>query len=285
MTTPEPGPAGKPKKDIKRRPTAQKYDWETIRRDFIEGMPKAGTKDERWYPTQKELAEMHEVPYIRVRKYATAERWTSKREAAQMVAIQARQRKRAKQIAKNAMDFDEKSHSVAKLGIAMVTTRLAEIGKEVQVKTPFRKDALERLERGESVTPEELYSAVRYKELEGLAGAAERFQTIGMKALGTDVQKIDVNAEFGGTTNVNVVSVSTEMRRDDTDRMAKMLEAMGEAGLLPEELYDKMSQRQITNGIIDAEVVPNTPEDGMEFPQDMVDEDDEDDDGEDYGPE
>lgn len=260
--------------EIKRRPSRNKYDWPTLRKQYIEGIPTQDSKNERWYPNLRELAELHEMPYERLRKRSAEERWTHKKEAAELIVIAERSKKRAKEIAKNAMDFDEKSHNVAKIGMAMVTTRLAEIAKETEVKRPFRDDAMDRLRKGEHVEPHELYTVVRYKELEGLANAAERFNQLGMRALGTDVQRIDVTGMGDVTVNNNVVNVSAEMRRDDSDRMAAMFEAMGESGLLPTELIEALGGEDDTaDNIIEGEVVPITPEDTAPIPNDLVEAD------------
>lgn len=250
-----------------------KYPWHKIRVAFIEGMPVQGTEDERHFPTQREVAEIFEVPYERVRKVASQERWTAKREAAEMEAIQERLKKRAKQIAKNALDFDEKAHNAAKLGMAMVTTRLAEIAKDVQVRKPLRDAALQKLANGQSVTKEELYSAIRASELNELANAADRFQSLGMKALGTDVQRVDIAGLEGNTTNVNVVNVRQEIQRDDVERMASMLEAMTEAGLVSKEILDniqdspELQELQQDPNTIDAEVVEEQSDPEPERPR------------------
>lgn len=268
-------PAKNPKtgKQIRRKPNRGKYDWNLMRRQFIEGIPKPDGDEERWFPNLKELAEMHEASYIQVRKRSSEDRWPVHKEAHQITAIRERQEKRAKMIAKNALDFDEKTHKVAQLGLAMVTTRIAEIAEEAQTKKPFRDDAVQRLKNGEHVEPQDLWSAIRYKELEGLANAAERFQNIGMKALGTDVQRVDVTGLEGGNTTVNVVNVSQEMQRDDPDRMASMFEAMSEAGLVPDELLSAMSQGAIAGKVIDAEVIPEDDADREQLPNDLVDND------------
>jgi hypothetical protein len=88
-----------------------------------------------------------------------------------------------------------------------------------------------------------LYSAIWFKEIEGLAGALDRFQNIGMKALGTDIQKHEVtNPDGSMSTTVNVVG---ELHRDDPERLALILQAMRDTGILPSDALE----------IEDAEVV------------------------------
>lgn len=248
-------------KPIGRRPGAERYPWDQLRRDFIEGVPVSGTKDERVWPTLREIADDNQVPYTRVRKRAAAERWTEHKVAAQNQARITRLRKRAESIEVNALDFDEKAHSVAKLGMSLVAGRMAEIGQEMQVKKQFRDQAIADLQQGIAVDPKDLYSAVRYSELEGLAQAADRFQTIGMKALGTDAQRIDINATGTGDTNVSIVNVTNELARDDAERLGDVFEAMAESGLLPKEVLDAVT-------VVDGDVV----EEENDIPTDLVEE-------------
>jgi len=250
-------------KPVQRRPGQERYPWDQLRRDFIEGVPVSGTKDERVWPTLRELAEDNGVPYVRMRKRAAAERWTEHKTAAQNQARLTRLKKRAEQIEVNALDFDEKAFSIAKLGSSLVAGRLAEIGQEMQAKKQIRDMALQNLQNGNAVNKSDLYSAVRYSEIDGLASAAARFQEIGMKALGTDVQRIDINnLGGGGDTTVNVLNVSQELVRDDSERLGGVLEAMASAGLIPEEILDQLTE-------VDDE--PNTiPSDLLEVEGEVV---------------
>ena len=248
-------------KPIQRRPGQERYNWDQLRRDFIEGVPVSGTKDERVWPSLRELAEDNNVPYGRVRKRAAAERWTEHKTSAQNQARITRLKKRAEQIEVNALDFDEKAFQIAKLGESLIAGRLAEIGQEMQAKKSIRDQAIQDLQAGLAVPKENLYSAVRYGEIDGLASAAARFQEIGMKALGTDVQRIDINSTIagGGDTTVNVLNVSQELVRDDSERLGGVLEAMAASGLIPEEVLDQLTE-------VDDEEQENT------IPGDLVDE-------------
>lgn len=238
-------------KEIKRRPGNAKHDWETVRRNYIEGIEKPDS-EERWYPTLKELAELHKIAPVMVRQRSSEERWPSHREAANMIATQERQRKRARMVAKNALDFDERGHDTAKVGMAMVMTRLGEIAAQVAAQKPMRDDAIRRLRNGESVTKQELYSVIRAQELQELASAAERFQSVGMRALGTDVQRVDVTGMGGIAGDVNVsVNVNQELQRDDIGRLTEMMGAMKDADLLPPGVYEALMQDEV----MDAEVV------------------------------
>lgn len=210
-----------------------KYDWLKIRDIFVEGEIEG---DERNFLGLKEIAEKYEVPYQRVRERSSKERWPDRRAQYQLQLTKERQKKHAQMLAKNAVGFDEKSYKVADLGMTMVTARLAEIAQEVSQGQARRKNAIERQQRGESVERWELYSAVSYKEMEGLASAAAQFQTIGMRALGTDVNRHEISGPDGGPIETQTISIVAELGRDDPDRMTHLLRGMIEANLIPAEM-------------------------------------------------
>lgn len=268
-------PVNKGKRLTKPHP---KYDYEAPRKEYIEGIPVPGTKDERNFPKLKEVAEKYGIPYPRLRKKASAERWTAHRDAQAAKVAELRMRKRARSLANNSIDFDEKAYNVAKIGMAMVATRLGEIAQESSVRKAIRDDAMARLERGEDVDRKELYSAVYHKELEGLAGAADRFQSIGQKALGTDAQKIEVSGPEGAPLQ-SIVQVKSEMTRDDPDRIAEIIGAMQEAGLVGDNFIESERNDQEADEI-DAEVEEEHPAiegrggpdtEGEEYAVDVVD--------------
>ena len=129
----------------------------------------------------------------------------------------------------------------------------------MQAKKQFRDAAIADLQAGIKVKRTDLYSAIRYSELEGLASAADRFQSIGMKALGTDVQRVDINNIGSGDTNVAIVNVSAELARDDASRLGEVFAAMTDAGILPQEVLDAVT--------VDGEVIEEN-----DIPGDLVDE-------------
>lgn len=266
-------------KRVNRKTGAVAYDWEPVKRDFVEGIPAPGAEndDDRIWPNLRELAEQHEIPYVRVRKRAANERWTVQRQQAQTLAAQERVKKRARRIETNSLEFDDRSYNVAKLGMGMVTARLAEIGQEMNAKKAIREQAIQDLQQGLPVNKGDLYSAIRYGELDALANAASKFQELGHKALGTD--SINVNVTGGGDTNVAIVSVTNELARDDDERLGEVFSAMAESGLLPKEVVEQLAlednePNSIPEDIIDGEVVEGGDE-TSNTSTDMYDEDDE----------
>lgn len=234
-----------PSKALARRkrtsPTQRGIDWDMIAREWIEGIP-SDKDDERTFMTLREAATYYDVSYDYMREKAAKGRWRDRRESAQLEQAEIRRRKRALELGEKSVEFDSDAHKAAKLGITLITSRLAEIAQEFTQKQQKRDQAFARLAEGLPVEREELWSAIRPRELEMLAGALQRFHQTGQQALGTNIQRTEVSGPNGESLPGVVVSVSQELNRDDSDRLASILTAMQEAGL-------------INNDIIDAEIV------------------------------
>jgi hypothetical protein len=234
-----------------------KYDWEQARIIYIEGIAEKDDKKkkmglERSYPTLAEVGELLGIPAVQVRQRASKERWTDLRNQAQIQATMKRQAERSKALAGEVVDFDERALGVAKVGIGLITSRLAEIAKEVGPAQERRKAALELKAQGIKVEREDLYSAVNYRELDGLARAAQTFQDIGRKALGTDIERHEITGADGGPIE-QIVSVSDELLRDDAERLTAFLSAASRAGLLAAEDEE--------GDVVEAEIVDEDYED------------------------
>ena len=98
-----------------------------------------------------------------------------------------------------------------------------------------------------------------------LSKAALQFQEVGQKALGTDVQRVDIHHDINADIDVDVqvTSISAELSRDDPERLAAFLQAAKRAGLLDTMLSDQQSQDHpaIESGeVVDAEIVEATDE-------------------------
>lgn len=236
------------------------YEWSDIRREYIEGVPIPGSQTEREWLSLKELAERHNIPYVRVRKRSSAERWPEHKQAAEYAATMERAKVRAKQIEGNALDFDDKAFNIAKTGMALIHARLAELGQDMQVNKARRARALADKEAGLPVKDKDLYAAIRYSEIDGLASAAARFQDIGMKALGTDITRVDLTGELNSAQEITI-NVNSELKRDDPERLADMLTAMNQAGVLPDDVLKAISgPEEVDEEVIDAEVVERVEE-------------------------
>lgn len=210
-----------------------KYDWFEIKSAFIEGIPQEGT-DERLFVNLVELSERLDVPLQRIRERAADERWYDQREQYQLRIAKARQTKRVLELAGESVDFDSKSLELAKLGIGMVTARMAEIAREVKEAQIRREEALKLQATGFAVDPEDLKTVIDARELDTLSRAATQWQQLGHKAMGTDITRMEVQHEVQGSIDIDVevTSISAELGRDDPERLAAFLQAAKRAGLL-----------------------------------------------------
>lgn len=215
----------------------------------MEGVEEGG---DRRFLNLRELSELFDVPYQRIRERSSHERWPDRRQAYQTKLTRERQKQHAAKLAKDAVDFDEKAYKVADMGLGMIQARIAEIAKEWQTGRQRREEAMARKEAGEYVERHELYSAVNYREMEGLASAAAQFQSIGMRALGTDVQKHEITGPDGGPIESATVHIVSELNRDDPERFASLVQGLVEAGLVDPAMIEDNDKN-----IIDGEVVEN----------------------------
>lgn len=211
-----------------------KYDYVLLRQQFVEGYPLDATKPDgdRDWPNLRELSERTNVPYERVRERSAKERWLDLRSAHQQKMVRDRQAKRSEFLGKESVEFDNRNLDLSKLGLRLIGTRMAEIAREVQTKDAVRKRAEEDLRSGLPVDWKDLKTAVNSRELETLGKAAQMWQEIGMKALGTDVERHSIEANINQNVNVEAtISVAAELERDDPDRLAAFMAAAERAGI------------------------------------------------------
>lgn len=253
------------KKIVKpKSPRGYKYDWFDLKTKFIEGYEEDGSK-ERTFVNLKELSEREKVPLQRIRERAADERWYEQREAYQLRMVKARQAKRVLELAGESVDFDSKSLDLAKLGIGMVTARLAEIAREVQEQQRRREEALKLQAAGFDANPKDLKTVISARELDMLSKSAVQFQEVGQKALGTDVTRMEITQDIHTEIDVDVqmTSISAELSRDDPERLAAFLQAAKRAGLLDTVLSESQPQDHpaIESGeVVEAEIVETTDE-------------------------
>ena len=240
------------KRTKERKPTrGYKYDWDALRVQFIEGITK--DNDEREFVNLKELALRSNVPYERVRERAAIESWYQNRQAYQLQLAKQRQAKRITELSKESLDFDSSNIKLAKMGVGIITARMGEIARDIQEQNKRRDEALKLQAAGFQIDPQDLISAIDSKELEMLARAAQSWQQVGQKALGTDVIKHEISGQIENIDiDVQVTSITAELGRDDPERLAAFLHAAQRAGLLDTE-YIQISNQ--TPDYIEAEVV------------------------------
>ena len=216
-----------------------KYDWQNLREQFIEGVEVEGKK-EKEFLNLVQIAERNGVPIQRVRERAADERWYDQREQYQLRVAKQRQTKRVLELAGQSVEFDSNALDTAKLGMHAVTTRVQEIANEIEVAR----------EQSEPVS-----SVVDARELETLARAATAWQTLGHKAMGTDVTRMEIQHDIQANIDVDVevTSISAELSRDDPERLAAFLQAAKRAGLL-DTVIEPGSERSEDDGELIEEV-------------------------------
>jgi len=199
----------------------KRHDWETVRAHFIEHTEQISFRD---------LANAYNIPYQSVKDRAAAERWTYLRAEHQSTVVAKAQKDRIKRLLDESENFDEASLKAAKLGQGLIAGRMAQMAAIFAAQQNTFNNAVQRLKGGQPVAREELYSPIYSKEIIDLANALERFQNVGRRALGTDVQKFE--HEVSGTVeHEHELSISDEVGRFDADRMASFLAAAMRAGV------------------------------------------------------
>lgn len=231
-----------------RKAAGYKYDWGEIRTAFVEGI-ELDDSGERTFMNLKELAAHMKIPVQRLRQRSSDESWYELRQQYQLKAAKARQTKRILELSKESVDFDARSLDLAKDGMALVTTRIAEIARSVQ-----ELEVLRRTTEDKDTLPD---TAIDARELDVLARAAGQWQSLGQKAMGTDVQRLEVQQSID--VDMEVTSISAELGRDDPERLAAFLQAAKRAGLLEtitvEDAPPAIEQAESESEIVDAEIV------------------------------
>ena len=254
LAEPKPRVKKPPKPPSTRTRNGYKYDWFEVKSSFIEGIKDSSNPDERIFLNLKDLAERMDVPLQLMRVRSADERWFEQREQYQLRLSKSKQTKRILELSKESVDFDSKSLSLAKLGMAMVTARMSEIAREVQESQRRREDALKMAQQGHLIDPSDLSTVIDAKELDTLSRAANQWQILGQKALGTDIQRMEIQQDIQASIEVDieVTSISAELGRDDPERLAQFLQAAKRAGLLEAVIGEQL---EIESGDSDGEEI------------------------------
>lgn len=232
----------------RKKPGAKvRIDWQAVKAAYVEGLPREGTeknREEREWLTLNEVAAKFGVYPATVRKHAGEERWGEQRAAYQARLADTRRRRRSILLSKEAVDFDGRALSSAKLGMTMVQTRLGEVARDVQAQNARRLEAERRIAAGLTIDPEDFASVIDARELQVLANAAQAYQQLAKVALGEDVIRHEHSGVDGGAIEVDVEaevthSIKDEMNRaEDPDRLAALMDVMERANLLQEDIID-----------------------------------------------
>lgn len=213
-------------------PSVNVFDWERIKSDFVEGVARDGGA---WYPNLRELAELHDINYSRLRYKAGEERWYDERQAYLNYVELQRREARAHQLAEQGIAFDDDALQAARKGLQAVLRRLDEAE-----------------ETGDLAAA----------EAANLARAAASWQVIGRKALGdVDGLRLEVSGVAGSPIEIDI---EAEMKKDDPERLADFIEAMDRSGLL----QHLAPRAELEEGVIE---VDGEPADTRPNPEDVSD--------------
>lgn len=242
------------KKVIKRK--GSKHDWISLRNQYIEGIiikdKDGNSTDEREFLTLKGLGELTKVSYSVLRERSAVESWQEQREGYQVRLAKSRQLRRINLLSTKSIEFDDKTLKTAEVGIALVLTRLAEILQDVGIKKELREKAIEEIKRGGVIDFNDLVSAIDSKELSTLASAAQVWQQVGNKAVGSDVIKHELQIDASLDVDIRSLSLTQELGRDDPERLAQLFNIANRAGLLDGILNESMDAELIDDdGAID----------------------------------
>lgn len=248
-----------------KRASRSKYPWERIKDHYI-------TAEN--IITLRDLAEVYNCPYETMRSKAADERWTYLRTEHVTKAALAKQAKRRNTLATEAVGFDDVSLRAAKLGQSLVVGRLAQVAELFQAQGVNWRNVIEKVKQGIPLEPHETRSSINYKELVELANALDRYQSVGRRALGTDVENLNITGGLNVHDTLQVeVSIGDELNKPDLDRTSAVIEAMRRSGLeklitgqlaLPEGEGDDSDDPDAENGsqgddeddgVVDAEIV------------------------------
>lgn len=222
------------KKGNLRKPRKTKHDWVTIREFFITN------PDEDL--TLADVARMHGVKEQLVYRRSKDENWKWLRLQYWTQVLKEKRHRRQMKNAEQSDEFDDKALDVAKMGMSLTQLRMGQIAKYFAAKQEDFNNAIEKLKLGYPTQRDEFFSAINYKEMRELAQAALMFQELGHKALGTSVDPLELgempDGAIGGPIE-QIVSIGDELTRNDPDRIAAMMEALDDAGILSYETDDK----------------------------------------------
>lgn len=137
-----------------------KYNWYAIRKEYVEGNRIKG--DEVDWPTLVQLAQKYTIKLKTIERRCRVEGWVRQREEFQAEVERVAREKAAKKRARDIEKFDEDCHKISNSGIWRISKEM--------------KEDQEAARDGKPLKP--------LSDLESMARATERFQTIGHRALG-----------------------------------------------------------------------------------------------------
>lgn len=206
-----------------------KYDWNTIRNDYIFGFKdNAGTLV---YPKPKDLEDRHSVPAQYISNRATKEKWMKHREAHQNEVAIAQHKEHQKRLANKAVKFDEQAATDASMTQEILGSRIRTMMMLTIVDNNRIEEIVEEINNGREIDSElraELKPLVSTYEYEAIWKAYTLANEVGRKALGITDDKQNITQT---NVQINQVSPSAALKEIDDLRNQKLLEAFKNANM------------------------------------------------------
>lgn len=169
----------------------RRYDWDTIRAEYVEGIDNDGTIE---WPILDEVARRNHAHPVNVRKRSGEEGWVEMRALFRRRIETQRQMERSEQISSLGADLDLSALRIARSGLAITGARLQELARQ----TTQRARAI-----ADGVKGFDLPEAPNTSEVNELARAATIWYDLGTKALG-DTPTLAITGADGGAVQVAV---------------------------------------------------------------------------------
>ncbi|GAF75426.1 unnamed protein product, partial [marine sediment metagenome] len=158
-----------------------KYDWTSIRRDYVEG---CFDKDNKLvWSTLSQIADKYKLSYTYLRQVASTQKWSIEKQNYRTNYEHAKQTEKIHYLARKAAKFDGKCIAIAEAGIHQIETMLTIAGEMID-------------DSGKRVF-------IDMDMLESMAKTLDKFQKIGRLALGSSTDNLSQNVK-----NMGAISLS-----------------------------------------------------------------------------
>lgn len=191
------------------------YDWPAIKRRYVEGVPLNDGSGLTEWPSLDAVAEHFGMPPQRIREKSSIEGWVGLRQKWQAQMEATRQQARANALAQAGTEVDKKALDASQLGLQLCLAVLGDRARAVQAQRTANNG-----QEGAHITMSAL-------ELSRLAQAVDLWHRIGLRAVGDpEVTRLEVTGAGG-----RPIEITSELKRDDPQRLAGVLAVLTQAGL------------------------------------------------------
>lgn len=236
-----------------------KYDWQTIRNDFIYGMEDAeGTII---FPKPKELEEKYNVPAQYISNRATKEKWLKHREAHQNETAIVQQKEFQKKLANKVVKFDERVADDSMVAARILGDRLRQMEILQAADRTRINDLINELAEGtrqiDGSFRNEIKPLISSYEVEAIVKAMAMVVETGHKAMGVE----DGRAGITNTIQIaNIQSPSQALQELDEKRQEAIANFFQNKNARIPQLgigVEEAEQQTIASdeGVVDGEIV------------------------------